>query len=88
MPDPNAQIDLEKLREKTLLKEFDEYKASERNRLKAFRTEAIRAGFKAAWTARDYATILAIAEKLPENVIQEDTTILMYFDNASMRVGG
>lgn len=88
VPDPNAQIDLEKLREKTLLQEFEEYKASKQKRLKVFRTEAIRAGFKAAWAAREYQTIISVADRLPEDVVQEDPTILMYFDNASMRVGG
>jgi hypothetical protein len=86
VPDPNKQADLEKLREKALLQEFDEYKTSKR--LKVFRTEAVRAGFKSAWAARDYQTILSVAAKLPEDVLQEDQTILMYFDNSSMRVGG
>lgn len=86
VPDPNKQLDLEKLREKALLREFEEYKASKQKRLKTFRTEAVRAGFKAAWAARDYKTIVAVAQKLPEDVLQEDQTILMYYDNASMRV--
>lgn len=87
VPDPNKQLDLEKLREKALLREFEEYKASKQARLKVFRTEAVRAGFKAAWAARDYQTIVSIAQKLPEDVVQEDQTILMYYDNASMRLG-
>jgi DNA modification methylase/DNA-directed RNA polymerase subunit RPC12/RpoP len=86
VPDPNKQLDLEKLREKALLREFEEYKASKQKRLKTFRTEAVRAGFKAAWGARDYNTIVSVAQKLPEDVLQEDQTILMYYDNASMRV--
>jgi hypothetical protein len=85
VPDPNKQVDLEKLRDKALLREFDEYKTSKLKRLKVFRTEAVRAGFKAAWSARDYQTIVSVAQKLPEDVLQEDQTILMYFDNASMR---
>ena len=87
VPDPNKQIDLEKLREKALLREFEEYKASKQKRLKIFRTEAVRAGFKAAWAAHDYQTIVSVALKLPESVLQEDQTILMYYDNASMRIG-
>ena len=55
-------------------------------RLKVFRTEAVRSGFKAAWAARDYHTIVSVAQKLPEDVLQEDLTILQYYDNASMRV--
>jgi hypothetical protein len=87
VPDPNKQLDLEKLREKALLREFEEYKTSKLKRLKTFRTEAVRAGFKAAWAARDYQTIVSVAQKLPEEVLQEDLTILQYYDNASMRVG-
>jgi hypothetical protein len=79
-------MDLEKLREKALLKEFEDYKASKDKRLKVFRTEAVRAGFRSAWASRDYHTIVSVAERLPDAVLQEDQTILMYFDNASMRV--
>ncbi|MCX6656951.1 MAG: gamma-glutamyltransferase, partial [Candidatus Bathyarchaeota archaeon] len=41
--DPSKQADLEKLREKSLLKEFDEYVESKQRKLKQFRTEAVRA---------------------------------------------
>jgi hypothetical protein len=47
----------------------------------------VRAGFKTAWAARDYQTIVTVAAKLPEEVVHEDQTILMYYDNASMRMG-
>lgn len=87
VPDPNSQIDLERLREKALLREFEEYKESKLKLLKVFRTEAVRAGFKSAWAARDYETIVSIAQKLPEDVLQEDLTILQYYDNAAMRIG-
>ena len=50
------------------------------------RSEAVRAGFKAAWAARAYQTIISVAQKLPEDVLQEDLTILQYYDNASMRI--
>ncbi len=86
IPDPNKQLDLEKLREKALLREFEEYQAVKQKRLRTFRTEAVRAGFKAAWAARDYQAIVSVAQKLPDDVLQEDRTILMYYDNASMRV--
>ena len=50
-------------------------------------TEAVRAGFKAAYEAQDYKAIVSVAAKLPENVLQEDEKLLMYFDVASMRLG-
>jgi hypothetical protein len=87
VPDPSKQIDLEKLREKSLLSEFEDYKTSKERKLKLFRSEAVRAGFKAAYDNQDYKTIVAVAAKLPENVLQEDEKLLMYFDVASMRLG-
>ena len=85
VPDPGRQADLEKMREKALLKEFAEYKEG-RGRLKVFRTEALRAGFKACWAAKDYKTIVEVARRIPDTVLQEDTTLLMYYDNALMRL--
>ena len=86
VPDPSKQSDLEKLRERRLLKDFEEYKLT-RGKLRHFRTEAVRAGFKDCWSKRDYKTIVKIGERLQESVLQEDTTLLMYYDNALTRLG-
>jgi DNA modification methylase len=92
VPDPNKAGDLEKLREKSLLKEFEGYRTVEASgrspKLKVFRLEAVRAGFKKAWQERDYATIIAVARKIPENVLQEDPKLLMWYDQALTRTGG
>jgi hypothetical protein len=87
VPDPNKASDLEKLRERALLREFEEYRESKQKRLKVFRLEAVRAGFKKAWQERDYATIIAVARKIPENVLQEDPKLLMWYDQALTRSG-
>jgi len=87
VPDPNKAGDLEKLRERSLLKEFEDYRTSSQKRLKVFRLEAVRAGFKKAWQERDYATIIAVARKVPENVLQEDPKLLMWYDQAVTRTG-
>ncbi|MFH1719761.1 MAG: DNA methyltransferase [Planctomycetota bacterium] len=87
MPDPNKAGDLEKLRERSLLKEFEDYRASSQKRLKVFRLEAVRAGFKRAWQERDYTTIITVARKIPENVLQEDPKLLMWYDQAVTRSG-
>lgn len=87
VPDPNKAGDLERLRERSLLKEFDAYRASSQKRLKVFRLEAVRAGFKRAWQGRDYATIIAVARKIPETVLQEDPKLLMWYDQALTRAG-
>ena len=88
VPDPNKAGDLEKLRERTLIREFEEYRESRQKRLKVFRLEAVRAGFKKAWQERDYTTIIAVAEKIPETILQEDSKLLMWYDQALTRKGG
>ncbi|MFY9188104.1 MAG: DNA methyltransferase, partial [bacterium] len=85
VPDPNKQSDLERMREKALLREFDLYKEG-RGRLREFRTEALRAGFKACWSAKDYRTIVQVAERIPDSVLQEDNSLYMYYDNAQVRL--
>lgn len=87
VPDPNKAGDLEKLREKALFKEFEEYKEVKK-KLKVFRLEAVRAGFKKAWQERDYAVIVAVADKIPNNVLEEDPKLLMWYDQAVTRMGG
>ncbi len=90
VPDPNKQSDLDKLREKSLLKEFAAYVeeiSRSKKKLKQFRLEAIRAGFKKAWGEKDFKTIVDIGSKLPEAVLQEDDKLLMYYDNAQIRMG-
>ena len=85
--DPNKAGDLEKLRERSLLKEFEDYRTSNQRKLKVFRLEAVRAGFKKAWQERDYATIITVARKIPENILQEDPKLLMWYDQALTRSG-
>jgi DNA modification methylase len=87
VPDPRKAGDLEKLRERTLLREFEEYRDTGQKKLKVFRIEAVRAGFKKAWQERDYATIITVARKIPENVLQEDPKLLMWYDQALTRSG-
>lgn len=86
VPDPRRAGDLEKLRERALLKEFEEYRTAKK-KLSLFRLEAVRAGFKRAWQDRDYSTIVAVAEKIPERVLHEDPKLLMWYDQAVMRRG-
>ena len=50
--------------------------------------EAVRAGFKKAWQERDYAVIVAVADKIPNNVLEEDPKLLMWYDQAVTRMGG
>lgn len=88
VPDPNKAQDLEKKREKALLKEFEEYRNTPGRKLKEFRLEVLRAGFKAAWASKDYQTIVSIANKVPEDALQEDEKLLFWYDSALTRTGG
>lgn len=85
IPDLTKSGDIAKLREKNLLKEFQEYLSS-KGKLKVFRSEAIRAGFSKLWKDKDYAAIVALANRLPEETIQEDQNLLMYYDISLSRV--
>ena len=87
VPDPGKSQDLERLRERTLLREFEEYRQSSQRKLRVFRMEAIRAGIKKAWQDRDYATIIAVSDKIPENILHEDHNLLMWYDQATTRAG-
>jgi len=112
IPDPNKAGDLEKLRERALLKEFWEYlppgyepvkpdfvngyipglepqpaPIPRGKKIKVIRLEAVRAGFKHCWQNRDYRTIIAVAQRIPENVLQEDPKLLMWYDQALTRSG-
>lgn len=85
VPDPNKAQDLEKKRERALLKEFETYKVFAGRKIKESRLEVLRAGFRAAWGTKDYATILAIAHKLPDETLQEDERLLTLYDMALTR---
>ena len=85
IPDPNKQSDLEKLREKGLLREFNAY-CSTKGKLKEFRLEAVRAGFKKAWGDKDYKLIIDFANRLPANIIEEDQKLLMWYNGALTRM--
>ncbi|WP_013627489.1 DNA methyltransferase [Rubinisphaera brasiliensis] len=86
VPDHRKEADLEKIRHRALMKEFEEYQDA-KGKLKIVRTEALRAGFKQCWQDGDYQGIVDMAKKVKDDIIQEDPALLMYYDNASMRTG-
>ena len=85
IPDPTKEADVKKLREKNLLKEFETYRAS-KGKLKSFRSEAIRVGFAHLWKEKNFNAIVEMGKRLPESIIQEDSTLLMYYDNSLNKV--
>lgn len=88
VPDLEKQIDLEKLKHKSLMKEFNLYKEmaqKPRARIKEVRVEALREGFKQCFKDKDFATILLVGDKIPQNILTEDEQLLQYYDIAQMR---
>lgn len=85
IPDVTKEGDVAKLREKKLWKEFEGYLAS-KGKLKLFRSEAIRAGFARLWKEKNYKAIVDMAQRLPDQTVQEDPNILMYYDISLSRV--
>ena len=86
VPDTKKEGDVAKLREKSLLREFDGYLKT-KGKLKLFRSEAIREGFSKLWKDKNYQGIVDIAERLPTQTVQEDPNLLMYYDISLSRVG-
>ena len=85
VPDPNKAGDLEKIRGRSLLKEFETYKQAKK-KLKVFRLEAVRAGFKKAWQDKAFPIIIAVADKIPKKILEEDQKLLMWYDQAVTRM--
>ncbi len=85
IPDVTKEGDVTKLREKKLWREFEGYLGS-KGKLKLFRSEAIRVGFARLWKDKNYQAIVDMAERLPEQTVQEDPNILMYYDISLSRI--
>ncbi|NDA62754.1 MAG: DNA methylase [Chitinophagia bacterium] len=89
LPDPENEADLEKLRTKRLLKQFETYKAEAykpKGKIKEARVEALRAGFKQCYQDKDFKTIVQIGDRIPNNLLMEDEVLLQFYDIASSRV--
>jgi hypothetical protein len=44
-------------------------------------------GFRKAWHDQDYLTIIQVSQKIPEDVLQEDPKLIMWYDQALTRSG-
>jgi hypothetical protein len=84
IPDMNDQAQLDAIKTKRLLKEFDVY--VEAKKVKNARLEALRAGFKECYKNKDFATIVAVGDKIEEELLTTDEVLLRFYDIASSRV--
>ncbi|MFB0938231.1 MAG: DNA methyltransferase [Urechidicola sp.] len=89
-PDPENEADLEKLRNKRLLRQFDTYKEEalkpKTKKIKEVRVEALRSGFKQCYQDKDFKSIVIIGDKIPNNLLMEDEVLLQFYDIASSRM--
>lgn len=89
-PDAEKAADIEILRGKKLMKEFNLYleQASKpkAKRMKDTRLEVLRYGFKECYKQKNYQAIVTVGDHIQESLLQEDEVLLQYYDIASMRV--
>ena len=89
VPNTENEIDLEKMRSKRLLKQFESYKTEvlkPKGKLKEVRVEALRVGFKQCYQDKDFKSIVTIGDRIPSNLLMEDEVLLQFYDIASSRV--
>jgi len=89
VPDSENEVDLEKLRNKRLLKQFEIYRievSKPKSKIKEVRVEALRAGFKQCYQEKDFKTIVTIGDRIPNNLLMEDEVLLQFYDIASSRI--
>lgn len=84
IPDLKDQTQLDAIKTKRLLKEFEVY--VEAKKVKNARLEALRAGFKECYKNKDFATIISVGDKIEEELLTTDDVLLRFYDIASSRI--
>lgn len=82
-------VDLAALRLKALLREFKVYvevAQKPRGKIKEARVEALRAGFKQCYQDKDFVTIVAVGDRIPQNLLTEDEQLLQFYEIARSRI--
>lgn len=89
-PDAEKAADLEIIRGKKMMKEFNMYLEQARKpkarRMKDTRLEVLRYGFKECYKQKDYQAIVTVGDHIQESLLQEDEILLQYYDIAVSRV--
>lgn len=90
IPNLNEQKDRDAMRIKQLLKIWqgyiDQIENGKAKKLKDIRLEAVKAGFKDCYQKKDFKRIVTMGDKIPENLLTEDETLLNYYDIACSKV--
>ncbi len=89
-PDPEKAADLEIIRNRRMMKEFNMYleqaQKPKAKRMKDTRLEVLRYGFKECYKQKDYQAIVTVGDHILESLLQEDEVLLQYYDIASTRI--
>lgn len=89
-PDPEKAADLEIIRNRRMMKEFNMYleqaQKPKAKRMKDTRLEVLRYGFKESYKQKNYQAIVTVGDHILESLLQEDEVLLQYYDIASSRV--
>ena len=89
-PDVEKAADLEIIRGRKMMKEFNMYLEQARKpkakRMKDTRLEVLRYGFKECYKQKDYQSIITVSDHIQESLLQEDEILLQYYDIAISRV--
>lgn len=89
-PDSEKAADLEIIRNRKMMKEFNMYleqaQKPKAKRMKDTRLEVLRYGFKECYKQKDYKSIILVGDHIQETLLQEDEILLQYYDIASTRV--
>lgn len=89
-PDPEKAADLEIIRNRRMMKEFNMYleqaQKPKAKRMKDTRLEVLRYGFKECYKQKNYQAIVTVGDHVLESLLQEDEVLLQYYDIASSRV--
>lgn len=89
-PDTEKAADLEIIRGRKMMKEFNSYLEQARKpkakRMKDTRLEVLRYGFKECYKQKDYQSIITVGDHIQESLLQEDEILLQYYDIAISRV--
>lgn len=84
VPDINDQTQLEQIKRKRFLKEFEVYVKAKS--IKKARFEVLHVGFKECYDNKDFATIVSVCEKMDEDMLATDSTLIRFYDIASSKV--
>lgn len=89
-PDAEKAADLEIIRGRKMMKEFNLYleqaQKPKAKRMKDTRLEVLRYGFKECYKQKDYQSIVTVGDHIQESLLQEDEILLQYYDIATTRI--